>query len=95
MANKRITMLLAVAMSLTAIGCSDTAPSQAVNRYPEAQRQDFLKGCSDGTALATCECMLNEIEQTIPLAELLELQLLGDAVLKDDRVIAAVTACVN
>jgi hypothetical protein len=39
--------------------------------------------------------MLNQIEQTIPLDELLELQALGDAVLEDDRVIAAVTACVN
>ena len=95
MKNKRVTTLLALSMSLTAIGCSEAAPSQAVNRYPEAERQSFLEGCSDGTSLATCECMLDQIEQTIPLAELLELQALGDAVLKDDRVIAAVTACVN
>jgi|694.fasta_scaffold114138_3 hypothetical protein len=95
MKNKRITTLLAVAMSLTAIGCAEAAPSQAVNRYPEAERQSFLEGCSGETALATCECMLNQIEQTIPLDELLELQALGDAVLEDDRVIAAVTACVN
>jgi hypothetical protein len=39
--------------------------------------------------------MLAQLEQSIPLAELIELQSLGDALLKDDRVIAAVTACVN
>jgi hypothetical protein len=95
MKNKRVTTLLALALSITAIGCTEAAPSQAVNRYPEAERQDFLEGCSDGTPLSTCECMLAQLEQSIPLAELIELQSLGDALLKDDRVIAAVTACVN
>ena len=95
MKHRSSTTLLALALSITAIGCGDAAMSQAANRYPEAERQDFLEGCSDGTPLSTCECMLVQLEQSIPLAELIELQASGDALLKDDRVIAAVTACVN
>jgi hypothetical protein len=39
--------------------------------------------------------MLDQLEQSIPLAELIELQSLGDALLNDERVIAAVTACIE
>ena len=95
MTNKSVATLLSLMLSIVAVGCSESAPAPETGRYPEAERQSFLNGCADGTSLATCECMLAKIEQTIPLAELLELQALGDAVLKDDRVIAAVTACVN
>jgi len=95
MKHRTVTTLLAVALSITAIGCSEAAPSQGTNRYPEEERQSFLEGCSDGTPLATCECMLDQLEQSIPLAELIELQSLGDALLNDERVIAAVTACIE
>jgi alcohol dehydrogenase YqhD (iron-dependent ADH family) len=40
--------------------------------------------------------MLDQLEQTVPLADLLTLEAAGsEAVFKDDRVIAAVMACVN
>ena len=46
--------------------------------------------------MATCECMLDQLEQTVPLEDLLTLEAAGsEAVFKDDRVIAAVMACVN
>jgi hypothetical protein len=96
MKNKRVTTLLAVAMSLTTIGCSEAAPSQGTTRYPAAQRQAFLEGCASESPMATCECMLDQLEQTVPLADLLTLEAAGsEAVFKDDRVIAAVLACVD
>jgi hypothetical protein len=40
--------------------------------------------------------MLNKLEGSMPLTDFLDLESAGtDAVLKDDRVIAAVLACVN
>ena len=96
MKRKTIVLELVVAVLLVSAGCSEAAPSQGTTRYPAAQRQAFLEGCASESPMATCECMLDQLEQTVPLADLLTLEAAGsEAVFKDDRVIAAVLACVD
>ena len=95
--KRRTTVLqLVLAVLLVSAGCSEPAASVEPIGYPASVRDAFVKGCAAESTLATCECMLNKLEGSMPLTDFLDLESAGtDAVLKDDRVIAAVLACVN
>lgn len=96
MKNLRATITLGIALVTTAGGCNQAAPSMEVGGYPEGVRANFLKSCSADSPIGTCQCILEQLELTLPISDLLKLETSGNqAVLKDDRVIAAVVACIE
>ena len=66
--------------------------------YPEEVRTNFLRACeaAEGSTPEGCECVLDELEATVPLDEFVELDreaTQSGAPLKDERVKAALDAC--
>lgn len=96
MKPKRYALQLVVAALLLVAGCNAPVASVAPIGYPADVRANFLQACSSESPLATCECMLDELEANVSFVDFAALEAAGtDALLKDDRVIAAVMACVN
>lgn len=79
-----------------AAGCGGSVASMTPLGYPADVRANFLEACSSESPMSTCECMLNELEENVSFADFAALEAEGtDALLQDDRVMAAVLACIN
>ena len=96
MNTRKYVLQLAVAALFVVAGCNAPVASVAPIGYPAAVRANFLQACSANSPIATCECMLDELEANMSFSDFTALEAAGtDALLKDDRLIAAVVACVN
>jgi hypothetical protein len=96
MKPRKYVLQLVVAALFVVAGCNASVASVAPIGYPADVRANFLQACSSESPLATCECMLDELEANVSFSDFAALEAAGtDAVLKDDRVMAAVLACVN
>jgi len=96
MKERKHALQLVVTVLFIVAGCNAPVASVAPIGYPADVRANFLQACSSESPLATCECMLNELEANVSFVDFAALEAAGtDALLKDDRVIAAVVSCVN
>ena len=96
MKPRKYALQLVVAALLVVAGCNAPVASVAPVGYPADVRANFLEACSSESPMATCECMLNEFEANVSFSDFEALEAAGtDALLQDDRVMAAVLACVN
>jgi hypothetical protein len=96
MRERKHALQLVVTVLFIVAGCNAPVASLAPTGYPADVRANFLQACSSESPRATCECMLNELEANVSFSDFAALEAAGtDALLKDDRVIAAVMACVN
>ena len=96
MKPRKYVLQLVVAALFVVAGCNAPVASVAPIGYPADVRANFLQACLSESPLATCECMLDELEANVSFSDFAALEAAGtDALLKDDRVIAAVMACVN
>jgi hypothetical protein len=96
MKPRKYVLQLVVAALFVIAGCNAPVASVAPTGYPADVRANFLQACSSESPMATCECMLNELEANVSFSDFEALEAAGtDALLKDDRVMAAVLACVD
>jgi hypothetical protein len=96
MKERKHALQLVVTVLFIVAGCNAPVASLAPTGYPADVRANFLQACSSESPMATCECMLDELEANVSFVDFAALEAAGtDALLKDDRVIAAVMACVD
>ena len=96
MKPRKYALQLVLAALFVVAGCNAPVASVAPIGYPADVRANFLQACSSESPMSTCECMLDELEANVSFSDFTALEAAGtDALLKDDRVLAAVLACVN
>jgi len=92
--------LAAVVLALFA-ACSGGGGSE-VSRYPQAVKDLFIVGCSEGTSfdpdfLPYCHCTLRELEETVSLGDFLAMSddMDNDPDYFPDELNAAILACMD
>lgn len=68
---RRAKPVVPLVAALALVGCG--GGDEPRYSYPEEARKNFLTGCSTGASEGQCECLLGELQETVPFEEFEEL----------------------